>query len=51
MPGPIHPQSTHMHLQMNSNKDSEQVTKLMLACMKGCWNPEFKPSVEEIVDY
>ena len=20
-------------------------------CMKGCWNPEFEPSVEEIVDY
>ena len=22
-----------------------------LACMTGCWDPEFEPSVEEIVDY
>jgi hypothetical protein len=22
-----------------------------LAHMKGCWNPEFKPREEEIVDY
>ena len=28
----------------------ETVSK-RLACMKGCWDPEFKPSVEEIVDY
>ena len=29
-------------------------TKLLwkcLACTKGCWDPEFQPSVEEIVDY
>jgi hypothetical protein len=23
----------------------------VLARMKGCWDPEFKPSVEEIMDY
>ena len=22
-----------------------------LACMTGCWDPEFEPRVEEIVDY
>ena len=22
-----------------------------LACMKGCWDPEFEPSLEEIMDY
>ena len=28
----------------------ETVSKC-LARVKGCWNPEFEPSVEEIVDY
>ena len=30
--------------------DDESVSKC-LARMKGCWDPEFEPSVEEIVDY
>ena len=29
----------------------EDCFKICLACMTGCWDPEFEPSVEEIVDY
>ena len=28
-----------------------KIVSKCLAHMKGCWDPEFKPSVEEIVDY
>ena len=35
-------------------KIDENAAKTVLKCLtriKACWGPEFKPSIEEIVDY
>ena len=51
-------QSTKKNLAEQCGNDDENydenVVKTVskyLARMKACWGPEFKPSVEEIVDY
>ena len=36
------------------SNDDENAVKTVSKCLartKACWNPEFEPSVEEIVDY
>ena len=36
---------------INDDENAVKTVSKCLACMKGCWGPEFEPSVEEIVDY
>ena len=38
-------------LMSNDDENAVQTVSKCLARMKGCWDPEFEPSVEEIVDY
>ena len=35
----------------NNDENAVKTVSKCLARMKGCWGPEFEPSVEEIVDY
>ena len=35
----------------NDDENAVKTVSKCLARMKGCWGPEFEPSVEEIVDY
>ena len=35
----------------NYDENAVKTVSKRLACMKACWDPEFKPSVAEIVDY
>ena len=36
---------------INDDENAVKTVSKCLARLKGCWGPEFEPSVEEIVDY
>ena len=38
-------------MMSNDDENAVKTVSKCLARMKGCWGPEFEPSVEEIVDY
>ena len=38
-------------MMINDDENAVKTVSKFLARMKGCWGPEFEPSVEEIVDY
>ena len=38
-------------MMINDDENAVKTVSKCLARMKGCWDPEFEPSVEEIVDY
>ena len=49
----LHPESQSIRPTYDETYDKIAVKTVSkcLARMKGCWDPEFKPSVEEIMDY